>query len=149
MNMTSSGRPLLALIAGPTASGKSDLAVALAQVGEFSFILAGLGIALARTALGLDYARLHGLSNVRTWNDTINQPILALNQVDLLRDVFVWAYERSCTRYSAVVESMGKPEPIRLAYREELRALVHDMVVAGVFPDPEKLRRWANENGAA
>lgn len=31
MNMTSSGRPLLALIAGPTASGKSALASALAE----------------------------------------------------------------------------------------------------------------------
>jgi hypothetical protein len=75
--------------------------------------------------------------------------VYELNQVDLLRDVFVWTYERSCTRYAAVIESVGKPEPIRLAYREELRALVHEMVVAGVFPDPEELRRWAGENGVA
>ena len=27
-----------------------------------------------------DFIAEHGLSNVRTWNDTINQPILALNQ---------------------------------------------------------------------
>jgi hypothetical protein len=28
-----------------------------------------------------------------------------LNQVELLRDVFVWAYERSCQRYLAITQS--------------------------------------------
>ncbi len=31
--------------------------------------------------------------------------IYELNRVELLRDVFVWAYERSCQRYVAVKES--------------------------------------------
>jgi len=73
--------------------------------------------------------------------------VYELNRVELLRDVFVWTYERSCTRYAAVVASVGKPEPIRLAYREELRSLVHEMVVSGAFPERDELREWAWKNG--
>lgn len=35
------------------------------------------------------------------------------NRVELLRDVFRWAYERSCARYSAVRQSLGEPDPFR------------------------------------
>ncbi len=72
--------------------------------------------------------------------------VYELNRVELLRDVFVWSYERSCTRYAAVIASVGKPEPIRLAYREELRGLVHEMVLAGVFPNRDELHEWAGQN---
>lgn len=50
--------------------------------------------------------------------------IYELNQVDLLRDVFVWAYKRSCARYSAVRQSLGEPDPFRVQYR----ALIADAV---------------------
>ena len=51
-----------------------------------------------------------------------------LNRVELLRDVFVWAYERSSARYSAVRQSLGEPDPFRLRYR----ALVAEVVAAVV-----------------
>lgn len=35
----------------------------------------------------------------------------------LLRDVFVWAYKRSCSRYSAVRQSLGEPDLFRTQYR--------------------------------
>ncbi len=40
--------------------------------------------------------------------------IYELNRVELLRDVFVWACERSSARYSAVRQSLGEPDPFRL-----------------------------------
>lgn len=43
--------------------------------------------------------------------------VYELNRVELLRDVFVWAYERSLARYSAVRRSLGEPDPFRLRYR--------------------------------
>ena len=46
--------------------------------------------------------------------------VYELNRVELLRDVFVWAYERSCARYSAVRQSLGEPDPFRLRYRTQL-----------------------------
>jgi hypothetical protein len=50
--------------------------------------------------------------------------IYELNQVALLREVFVWAYKRSCARYSAVRQSLGEPDPFRVQYR----ALIADAV---------------------
>ena len=43
--------------------------------------------------------------------------IYELNRVELLRDVFRWAYERSCARYSAVRQSLGEPDPFRQRHR--------------------------------
>jgi Fic family protein len=43
--------------------------------------------------------------------------VYELNRVELLRDVFVWAYERSCARYSAVRRSLGEPDAFRLRHR--------------------------------
>jgi hypothetical protein len=54
--------------------------------------------------------------------------VYELNHVELLRDVFVWAYERSSARYSAVRQSLGEPDPFRLRYR----ALVADVVATVV-----------------
>ena len=43
--------------------------------------------------------------------------VYELNQTELLRDVFVWAYKRSCARYSAVRRTLGEPDPFRMRYR--------------------------------
>lgn len=50
------------------------------------------------------------------------------NDIALLRDVFLWAYERSAARYAAVRQSLGEPDPFRLRYRERLRDIVRDVV---------------------
>ena len=50
------------------------------------------------------------------------------NDMSLLRDVFLWAYERSAGRYAAVRQSMGEPDPFRLRYRERLRDIIRDVV---------------------
>ena len=54
--------------------------------------------------------------------------IYELNRIELLRDVFVWAYKRSCARYSAVRQSLGEPDPFRLQYREQIAQLVTEVV---------------------
>lgn len=54
--------------------------------------------------------------------------VYELNRIELLRDVFVWAYERSCARYSAVRRSMGEPDPFRLRYRELVAETVFEIV---------------------
>ena len=54
--------------------------------------------------------------------------IYECNRVELLRDVFVWAYKRSCARYSAVRQSLGEPDPFRLKYRELIAETVGDVV---------------------
>jgi hypothetical protein len=54
--------------------------------------------------------------------------VYELTRVELLRDVFIWAYERSCARYSAVRQSLGEPDPFRLRYRHELVDIVAAVV---------------------
>ena len=54
--------------------------------------------------------------------------VYEINRIELLRDVFCWAYERSCTRYSAIHQSLGEPDPFRLRYRELVADCVRDIV---------------------
>ena len=60
--------------------------------------------------------------------------VYELNRVELLRDVFVWAYGRSSARYSAVRQSLGEPDPFRMRYR----ALVAELVAAVVRTGMDK-----------
>lgn len=54
--------------------------------------------------------------------------VYELNRVELLRDVFTWAYERSCARYSAVRKSLGEPDPFRLRHRLLIAEAVMEVV---------------------
>jgi hypothetical protein len=58
--------------------------------------------------------------------------IYELNRVELLLDVFVWAYERSARRYKTVRDSLPEPDPFRLKYRLALIEVVGDMIRQGV-----------------
>jgi Fic family protein len=67
--------------------------------------------------------------------DTYTQAILGvyeMNRVELLRDVFIWAYERSAARYAAVRQSLGEPDPFRLKHRDALRTIVTEIVRAAM-----------------
>lgn len=75
----------------------------------------------------------------RTYIDGI-LGIYELNRLDLMREVFMWAYERSCARYSAVRQSLGDPDPFRITYRQPLMQTVGE-VVLGRMDKPE-LRSW-------
>lgn len=68
-------------------------------------------------------------------------------RVELLRDVFAWAYARSCAQYRVVRESMGQPDPLRLRYRDALAQVVRHTVVTLSPPDTAMLRRCAVEHG--
>jgi Fic family protein len=54
--------------------------------------------------------------------------VYELNKIELLRDVFAWAYERSCARYAAVRRSLGEPDPFRLRYRKALAEFVKAII---------------------
>ncbi len=72
--------------------------------------------------------------------------IYELNRVDYLREVFDWACRRSAARYSAVLQSLGDPDPFRLRYRDQVAAFVRSVVAAGW--DKSTASRWiAREAG--
>lgn len=66
--------------------------------------------------------------------------VYELNRIELLRDVFVWAYHRSCARYSAVQQSLGEPDPFRMRYRKEIAAFVATVVRQGF--DKAEAAKW-------
>jgi hypothetical protein len=69
--------------------------------------------------------------------------VYELNRVELLRDVFVWAYERSCQRYVAIKDSLPEPDPLRLRNREALISVVSEIVRAGKPVDARLIRELA------
>lgn len=69
-------------------------------------------------------------------------------RIELLRDVFLWAYERSAASYAAVRQSLGEPDPFRLRHRESLREVV-GAVVRGAMDigrATAHVNAWAREH---
>lgn len=58
----------------------------------------------------------------------------------LLRDVFIWAYQRSCEQFKAVAGSLPEPDPFRLKYRSEIADAVAQIVRKGAPIFPEEVR---------
>jgi len=71
--------------------------------------------------------------------------VYELNQIELLRDVFVWAYERSCQRYLAITQTMVEPDPLKIRYREALIEAVQSVVKGLHAPTQETIARLATE----
>jgi len=69
--------------------------------------------------------------------------VYELNQVELLRDVFVWAYERSCQRYLAIAQTMVEPDPLKMKYREALVQAVQALVKGLRRPSPATIAEVA------
>ncbi|MGH9904913.1 MAG: Fic family protein, partial [Pyrinomonadaceae bacterium] len=71
--------------------------------------------------------------------------VYELNRVDLLRDVFVWAYERSAKRYVAVRQSLGEPDKFRLKFGNELKEVIGEIVRGGLSPSVEEVTTIATK----
>ncbi len=50
-------------------------------------------------------------------------------RIELLRDLYVWAYERSTREYIAIRQDLAEPSRLRLAYRDVIKQSVHDAVM--------------------
>lgn len=74
--------------------------------------------------------------------------VYELNQIELLRDVFVWAYERSCQRYLAITQTMVEPDPLKIRYREALILAVQAVIKGLRPPSPEVIAELAKEYAA-
>lgn len=53
-----------------------------------------------------------------------------LTRVELLRDLYVWAYERSAQEYLAIRQELAEPDPLRLAWRGLIKKIIKDVVTA-------------------
>lgn len=72
--------------------------------------------------------------------------VYGLNQIELLRDVFVWAYERSCQRYLAIAQTMVEPDPLKIKYREALIQAVQTIVKGLRQPSPAVIAEVAQDH---
>ena len=61
-------------------------------------------------------------------------------KTELLRDVFTWAYQRSCEQFKAVAGSLPEPDPFRLKYRAEIAEAVAQIVRTGAAISPEAIK---------
>lgn len=69
--------------------------------------------------------------------------VYELQRIDLARDVFSWAYERSCQRYSVVRDALPEPDPLRLRNRNQLTEVVNAIVRDDMHIDEARIREIA------
>lgn len=55
--------------------------------------------------------------------------IYEMGLVELLRDLFIWTYERSTQEYVALRQSLAEPGPLRLIYRSLYKDTVRAVVL--------------------
>jgi Fic family protein len=63
--------------------------------------------------------------------DTYIESILAvyeLNRIEPLKEVFIWAYERSVNHYQVVRQTLGEPDEFRLRYRQAFKDVIKEVI---------------------
>lgn len=63
--------------------------------------------------------------------------VYEMTRVELLRDLYVWAYERSTQEYLAIKQDLAEPDPLRLAWRELIKQTLRELVTQ---PERDPLR---------
>jgi Fic/DOC family len=66
--------------------------------------------------------------------------VYELGRVELLRDVFVWAYERSCQQYAAVRSQLVEPDLFRLRHRVAFGEVIRTVVRRQMAPTKNSVR---------
>lgn len=54
--------------------------------------------------------------------------VYEMTRVELLRDLYIWAYERSTQEYLAIKQDLAEPDPLRLAWRELIKKTIREIV---------------------
>ena len=74
--------------------------------------------------------------------------IYELNDIRILQEVFIQAYERSAQRYTVIRGAVGDPDPFRVKYRQAIAEQVAEIIRArcGRREAVARLRRWAEES---
>lgn len=54
--------------------------------------------------------------------------VYEMTRVELLRDLYVWAYERSTQEYLAIRQERSEPDPLRLAWRDLIKTSIRRAV---------------------
>ena len=55
--------------------------------------------------------------------------VYEMTRVELLRDLYVWAYERSTQEYLTIKQTLTEPDPLRLIWRDFIRQVIYKVVM--------------------
>jgi Fic family protein len=69
--------------------------------------------------------------------------VYELQRTELLRDVFVWAYTRSCQRYLHIRQTLAEPDAFRLQYRDAIQQTVQGVVRSDLRGTPAEIAQMA------
>lgn len=74
--------------------------------------------------------------------------VYELNDIQAIKEVFIWAYERSARDYTAVRQTLGEPDEFKLRYRDGLKTVVSDVVNAPLTRPLalEHIVQWTRDN---
>jgi hypothetical protein len=74
--------------------------------------------------------------------------VYELNEVVLLRELFIQAYERSAQRYTVIRGAVGDPDPFRMKYRQAIAGQVAEIIRTRCSRREAvtRLRRWAEDS---
>ena len=75
--------------------------------------------------------------------------ICELTRVELLRDLYVWGYERSTQEYLAIKHESAEPDPVRLAYRNVIKETIRQVVTHPGRDELDMIRHSVAEQVAA
>ncbi|MCB6185076.1 Fic family protein [Leeia sp. TBRC 13508] len=78
--------------------------------------------------------------------------VYEMTRVELLRDLYVWAYERSTQEYLAIKQNLAEPDPLRLEWRDFIKQAIREIItrpeldplsciqqkVAASIPEPQQ-----------
>jgi len=54
--------------------------------------------------------------------------VYEMTRVELLRDLYLWAYERSTQEYLAIKQDLAEPDPLRLTWRDFIKSTIREVV---------------------
>ncbi|WP_420232678.1 Fic family protein [Pseudomonas sp. ABY48] len=54
--------------------------------------------------------------------------VYEMTRVELFRDLYIWAYERSTQEYLAIKQDLAEPDPLRLAWRDLIKKTIREIV---------------------
>jgi Fic family protein len=49
--------------------------------------------------------------------------------ISLIRDLYLWAYQRSCEKYSAIQQNLGEPNILKLKYRTSIQEIIRKLIL--------------------
>ena len=72
--------------------------------------------------------------------------VYEMTRVELLRDLYLWAYERSTQEYLAIQQNLAEPDPLRLAWRGLIKQTIRDVVTHPEREPMASIRRAVAEH---